>query len=281
MIVVVLQNRTSSAKKYFGFLMGCFLLSFSVFSQDKLFLKNGEIIKCKITALAEKTISYRDTTDFSMVNTISKSEVVLAEYKSGSIYTFNQNADGVPSVINFETSSQRRERKLKEWKKEEETLSSNIVGIHIPDLAFGRFTLSYERLLANKSIGILIPASLSYDMSRLLGAGTGNNYGATNIGVSFIGGIEANYYFDLKPEFKYYFGPRVRYGTDITLGGIEGLSVQLQNGFFKSAGKNVVSSFGWGFGFFKLSQRYVNMPGYEPNQVYPWASFTYRLGFRL
>lgn len=279
MISYIHHSIIKATKIYFKFIL--VLISLSVFSQDKLFLKNGEIIRCKITALADKTISYRDTSDFSTLNTISKSDVVLAEYKSGSIYTFSQNADGVPLVINYETSSQRKERKLKEWKKEEEGLSPNILGIHIPDLAFGRFTISYERLVANKSIGILVPATISYDMYRVLGASRRNNYGATNRGISFIGGIEANYYFDLKPQFKYYFGPRVRYGTDITLGGIEGLSVQLQNGFFKSVGKNIVSSFGWGFGFFKLSQRYVNWPGYEPNQVYPWASFTYRLGFRL
>jgi hypothetical protein len=265
-------------------MLGVFLFVFFssvVSAQDKLFLKNGEIIKCKITALSEKTISYRDTVDFSLVNTISKSEVVLAEYKSGAIYTFNLNPEGIPTVVNYETREQRKERKMKEWKKEEELLSSNIIGVHIPDLLFGRFTLSYERLIANKSLGVLIPASISYDMSRAIGASTGNNFGATNTGIGFIGGVDVNYYFDLKPEFKYYFGPRVRYGRDMTLGGIEGLTVQLQNGFFKSAGKNVVSSFGWGFGFFKLSERYMNMPGYEPNQVYPWASFTYRLAFRL
>ena len=90
-----------------------------------------------------------------------------------------------------------------------------------------------------------------------------------------------NYYYDLKPELKYFFGPRIRYGTDMMLGGIEGLSVQLQNGIFRSRGTKYTSTIGVGFGFFKLSEKYSKYPGYKPKQVYPWASFTWRLGFRL
>ncbi|MDF2452238.1 MAG: hypothetical protein K0S26_1742, partial [Bacteroidota bacterium] len=102
-----------------------------------------------------------------------------------------------------------------------------------------------------------------------------------NVGTGFITGIDVNYYHDLKPELKYYFGPRIRYGTDMTLGGIEGLTFQIQNGIFRSRGKKMTSTLGFGVGFFKLSAKYANRGTFDTKQVYPWASFTWRLGFRL
>jgi len=271
------------------------VFSFRGFSQDKLFLKNGTQVKCKIVAISENTISYRDTLPDAILVTLPKADVLIAEYKSGGVYIFGNTANQfqvVNNTYNNETREQRKERKMKEWKATEQTLSNNILGFYIPELVLGRFTVSYERLFANKSMGIKIPASLTYNPLASAESSTSNS-SSTNTtsssnngvdpqkGVGFITGIDINYYHDLKPELKYYFGPRVRYGTDMILGGIEGLTVQLQNGIFRSRGKRFTSTLGVGFGFFKLSDKYSNYPGYEPKQVYPWASFTWRMGFRL
>jgi hypothetical protein len=292
-------------------------VSLSNLAQDKVFLRNGKIIPCKIVAVSEKTISYRDTIPDSPIVTLSKNDVLLTEYKTGTIYMFSQEPN-TTNTVNFatdnvaapeinETREQRKERKMKEWKEKEALLPNNILGFYIPELALGRLTVSYERLFANKSIGVTIPFSLTYNSFRILNAlaynasssnssssssssngSTSSNNTTTNNnnsnqprGTGFITGIDVNYYYDLKPELKYYFGPRLRYGTDMMLGGIEGLTFQLQNGIFKSSGKRTTSTLGFGVGFFKLSQKYVNYSGYEPKQVYPWASFTWRLGFRL
>lgn len=294
-------------------------VSLSNLAQDKVFLRNGKIIPCKIIAVSEKTISYRDTIPNSLIVTLSKNEVLLTEYKTGVIYMFSEEQSKV-NTVNFgnetvinpeinETREQRKERKMKEWKEKEALLPNNILGFYIPELALGRLTVSYERLFANKSIGITIPFSLTYNSFRILNAlaynassnnssssssssngtttsssnntTTNNNNSNQTRGTGFITGIDVNYYYDLKPELKYYFGPRLRYGTDMMLGGIEGLTFQLQNGIFRSRGKKMTSTLGFGVGFFKLSQKYVNYAGYEPKQVYPWASFTWRLGFRL
>ena len=274
--------------------------SVKMLSQDKLFLKNGTIVKCKIMAISEITVSYRDTLGNDPLITIPKVDVLIAEYKAGGIYIFGQEKKmEVIGPNGNETREQRQERKMNEWKDLEATLPNGILGFYIPELALGRLTISYERLLANKSMGIKVPFSLTYNpmvalynastTSSSTSTGTNSSGGSSSSGtrqeptrgVGFITGVDINYYHDLKPQLKYYFGPRIRYGTDMLLGGIEGLTVQLQNGIFKSSGKRMTSTLGVGFGFFKLSQKYANYPGYEPKQVYPWASFTWRLGFRL
>ena len=84
-----------------------------------------------------------------------------------------------------------------------------------------------------------------------------------------------------EPETKYYFGPRIRYGTDILLGSIEGMTFQIQNGIMLTSGKNFATNVGFGVGFFKLSGKYSNYPGYSSKQVYPWMSITWRTCYRF
>lgn len=285
-------------------------------AQDKVFLRDGKVIPCKIVAISGKTISYRDTTANATLVTLSKNEVLLTEYQSGTIYMFGKDEPSEFKVennsTNFssmpemnETREQRLARKMKEWKEKEALLPNGILGFYIPDLVFGRLTVSYERLLANKSMGIKIPISLTYDGLGFLAENSSNTSSSStntntssnnnnnnnnnsnnppvkrNRGTGFITGIDVNYYYDLKPQLKYFFGPRIRYGTDMTLGGIEGLTFQIQNGIFKSSGKKMTSTIGFGVGFFKLSAKYANRGTFDTKQVYPWASFTWRLGFRL
>lgn len=262
------------------------MVSQKLFSQDKLIFKNGSVLKCKLIAISENTITYKDTVEDAPAHTVPKSELLIAEYKSSAIYVFGNGKNNQFQVVtnSMESREQRKERKLKEWKALEPTLSNNILGFYIPELLFGRLTISYERLFANKSMGITIPASLTYNPFGFMSdTSNTNNNGSLGQqrGVNFIGGLDVNYYHDLKPELKYFFGPRIRYGTDMMLGGLEGLSAQLQNGIFRSRGKRFTSTIAIGFGFFKLSEKYARYPGYEPKQVYPWGSFTWRMGFRL
>lgn len=294
------------------------LVSLTSRAQDKVFLRNGKVIPCKIEAISENTITYKDTVSGSSLVTLSKNEVLLTEYNSGTIYMFSKDSPSfnvVKSSSSYsvapdfnETREQRKERKMKEWKEKEALLSNNILGFYIPELVLGRLTVSFERLFANKSMGIKIPVSLTYDGLGALAENSANNSSSTNTnssstntntsstntnsnttnsqvkrnrGTGFITGMDVNYYHDLKPGLKYYFGPRVRYGTDMTLGGIEGLTFQIQNGIFRSRGKRMTSTLGFGVGFFKLSARYANSKTYDSKQIYPWASFTWRLGFRL
>jgi|GEM_PF-1084767 len=309
-------------KKRYNIYLGVLVLLFvslKSIAQDKVFLRDGKVISCKIIAISENTITYKDTTANSNQITISKNDVLLTEYKTGEIYmfkkeesTFKVEKEGAvsssspnqPEII--ETREQRKERRMKEWKAEEALLGNNIIGFYIPELVLGRLTVSYERLLANKSMGIKIPFSLTYNPFAALSSrnssssttntsssttntntnSTNNNNSNNNTeqptrGTGFITGIDVNYYHDLKPNLKYYFGPRLRYGTDMMLGAMEGLTFQLQNGIFRSRGKRMTSTIGFGVGFFKLSDKYANTGNYDVKHIYPWASFTWRLGFRL
>ncbi len=292
------------------FIFVLFVAALNAVAQDKLFFRNNTTVVCKIVSITDNMISYRDTVANAPVVTVAKTDVLIAEYKTGEVYIFGKEKkfEVVAAVLPDETREQRKERKMREWKDKEALLPNGILGFYIPELAFGRLTVSYERLLSNKSIGIKIPFSLTYDGLGALAENSANNSSSNsnnsststgtnsstsssnnstkaavsrNRGTGIITGIDISYYHDLKPQLKYYFGPRVRYGTDMTLGGIEGLTVQLQNGIMKSSGKRFTSTLGFGIGFFKLSEKYSRYGGYEPNQVYPWGSFTWRLGFRL
>ena len=257
-----------------------------------LFFKNGKRLNTKIIAISQKTITYRDTVEGAVLTTVAKDDVLLAEYKSGEMYVFGTESNtSSDSFIISETREERKERRLKEWRAKEQELPNGILGFYLPELVLGRLTVSYERLFADKTMGVTIPLSITYDPSSILisssstssssNSNTTNSTPSQNKSIGIITGLDINYYYELKPALKYYFGPRIRYGTDQLLGGIEGLSVQLQNGILKSKGNKFTSTFGIGVGFFKLSDKYAKLPGYEPKQVYPWASITWRLGFRL
>lgn len=314
----------SNKYKFHSIIVVLLFVSLNTFAQDKVFLRNGKTIFCKIIAISENTITYKDTIANAPNITVSKQDVLLTEYQTGAIYMFekapttnitNPSSSLVITSDVIETREQRKERKMKEWKEKEALLSNNILGFYIPELILGRLTVSYERLFANKSVGIKIPFSLTYDALGALAEFSSNSSNASansnssnnnnnttnnntntnssssntttngvvqrNRGTGFITGIDVNYYHDLKPQLKYFFGPRIRYGTDMMLGGIEGLTFQIQNGIFKSSGKRTTSTIGFGVGFFKLSEKYASAGRFDNKQVYPWASFTWRLGFRL
>jgi hypothetical protein len=284
--------------KIYIILTSLILVSNVFYAQDKLFFRNGTTVICKISAISENTITYKDTLANSLANTVSKKEILIAEFKTGQIYIFGSTEKLLNTNIDltFETREQRKERKMKEWQEKEQQLPNGILGFYPVQIIAGRFTVSYERLFANKTMGVTVPVSLTYDMLSVLNAlstpsasSTGTSSSTTTnpstqptqSGVGIISGIDLNYYHDLKPQLKYFFGPRFRYGSAMTFGGIEYLSFQIQNGIMKSSGKKLTNTLSIGVGFFKLSEKYANYPGYEPNQVYPTCSVTWRLGFRL
>lgn len=254
------------------------------FAQDKLFLKNGTKLNCKLVAIAKNTITYRDS--INNLKTVLKSDAIIAEYATGEVYIFS----GEKIVTENDTSTKPLTNKevnellFKEWKKKEKTWGNSIIGCCPFQLFVGRATVSYEYLFSEKSIGVLIPFSLTFNPYSGNNSSSGSSSNNSNIrpsGTGLISGFDVNYYYDIEDGLKYYFGPRVRYGTDVLLGSIEGLTVQLQNGIMICESEEFVANAGMGVGFFKLSEKYSNWAGYEPNQVYPWMSFTLRIGYRF
>jgi len=180
-------------------------------------------------------------------------------------------------VVKFKNDKQNNHLKQNDGKEKAVNMSDHILGFYFRQLAFGRLTFSYERLLANKTIGINLPVSLTYNPYGESKSVSKNKYSD----VGFIVGVDINSYHDLNSSLKYYVGPRIRYGKDMLLGGIEGLTFQIQNGLFRSIGNKVITSVGVGFGFFKLSENYAARNVFNGKQVYPWGSISLRLGLRL
>lgn len=278
-----------------------YILVFSLFyligglhAQDKVIFKDGRKLHCKILAINPNTITYKDSANADKMITVAKNDVLMAEYKSGSVYIFG-NTTSTPSnsIVN-----KPRDRKA-EIREREKTFANNIIGIQIPDLAFGRLTLSYERLFFDKQIGVAVPLSMSFDR-RILSLASANTSSSsstssssngtttstssqsdkirTNLG--FITGFDVNYYFESRSHTRFFIGPRVRYGTDVTMQNITAYSVQCQNGILiGSRSGKLASTLAIGFGFVRIiASPFGN--GINPNQSYPWASFTFRLGFR-
>jgi hypothetical protein len=150
---------------------------------------------------------------------------------------------------------------------------------------WGRLSFSYERLVMEKRIGVVIPFTLTFDPRVLIPGGsndtlvnTASNRIRRNTG--YITGFDLNYYYETRSYSKFFFGPRFRYGTDVNLANITGYTIQFQNGFLlcDSKGK-MATTFALGFGFARI----ISTPfssGFNAKQSYPWMSFTLRLGFR-
>jgi hypothetical protein len=258
------------------------LIFFSAFgffkAQDKLIFKTGKKVNCKVLSIDASTVSYSDSV--STQKTAAKKDLIMAE-KNGAVFIFGASENSFPT---YSTSSDKpfdyNESRAKARKEKEKTFSNNIIGIQIPDLVFGRLTMTYERLFNEKQIGITIPASLSYDPRILFSglqdtASVRQNPIRTNVG--FITGLDINYYFARKSYSKFFVGPRLRYGTDVYLQNLTGYSVQLQNGFLAcSSNGKMASTFAFGVGFVRVT----SFNGIDPRQSFPWMSVTIRIGFR-
>lgn len=248
-------------------------------AQDKVVFKDGRKLNCKIMAINPSTITYKDSATAEKMITVPKTDVLIAEFKSGSVYIFGNDK---PAAAITPSNSKPKDR-MAEIREKEQSFGNNIIGFQIPDLIFGRLTFTYERLFLDKQIGIAVPISLSYD-SRILLQGlstdTASNNSKTNKDLGYVTGLDLNYYFETKGYSKFFIGPRFRYGTDANLGNVTAYTIQLQNGFLLCNSKGrFASTLAIGFGFARI----LAVPGgggINPNQSYPWGSFTFRLAFR-
>jgi len=248
-------------------------------AQDKVVFKDGRKYNCKIVAINPTTITYKDSASAEKMITIAKNDVLMAEFKSGSVYVFGNNEPS--SVLPSNNTKPKSKRELN--RETEQSFSNNIIGVQIPDIFFGRLTLTYERLFLDKTMGIVIPISLTYDpriLYRGLSTDTANGASVVRRNLSYVTGLDLNYYFETRSHSKFFVGPRFRYGTDVFVSNVTAYSVQFQNGFLicSSNGK-LASTFALGFGFARVLASPLGN-AFDPKQSYPWASFTFRLGFR-
>ncbi len=267
--------------RFYIFIFLALVVCVNSFAQDKLFLRSGEKINCRIISVNLKTIDFKDSTASSYLLSIEKGDVLMAEFKNGDVYIFgNEN-----SKSNTPKTKYDRELDKKAMIREKErSFKDNIFGFQPIDIAWGRLTFTYERLFMDKRMGVVIPFSLTYDPRVLIPNSSSDTIVNTREKVrhntGLITGFDLNYYYETKSHTKFFFGPRFRYGQDVNLSNITAYTVQFQQGFLlcDSKGK-MATTVAFGFGFARI----ISTPfssAYNSKQSYPWASFTLRIGIR-
>jgi hypothetical protein len=260
-----------------------FLLAFvPAKAQDKLFLKNGEKKICRIIAINVGTVDFKDTMRNAELQTIGRSDILMAE-KNGEVIIFGTEPNS--NSTSAERKNTRIENKKAAIREKEQSFKNGIIGWQPLDLLWGRLTFTYERLLMDKKLGVVVPLILSFDPRVLMPQGNSNDTVVNTStpvrrNTAVITGLDLNYYYETRSHSKFFFGPRFRYGTDVNLANITGYTIQFQNGFLlcDSKGK-FASTFALGFGFARITSTPFSSP-FNPRQSFPWMSFTLRLGFR-
>jgi len=155
----------------------------------------------------------------------------------------------------------------------------NAIGMQPLGILGGRVTFVYERLSKSGKLGLCLPFSLTFDPFGIFytsAADTSVDSPEHIPGVSYITGLDINYYFMEKKSSRLYMGPRFRFGTDQMMRGIEGYSLQYQFGCLFRSGKKFSQHLSMGYGFVKL-QNVPSSSTFDPEQLYGWVSLNYRL----
>lgn len=246
-------------KGLFGILlfMACF-----VKAQDKLVFTNGNLVHGKFLSVSSSRVYFvcKDSVQTSMFD---RKSVLFVETEAGNVQVFGT----------------RQEPKRSQPGKTHDSIAfRNIAGLQPFGILVGRLSLCYERLSGNGQLGLVLPFSLTFDPSAFY-----NQFRDTALdvipGLSFITGLDLNYYLKVNRQHRAFIGPRLRYGTDLLMGGIEGLSLQFQMGWCYWSARRLVQHLSFGYGFVQV----LNVPsgsGINPDQLYGWFSLNYRVGLR-
>jgi hypothetical protein len=236
---------------------------FSGLAQDKLFLRNGSVITGDLISIG-KEILYFKKIDTSGTLRINRSDAILLSDDNGKSYVF------------------AAELKEKNKTNNNPSLKRNFLGAQPLGLLFGRATFVYERLNKNGNVGLVLPFSLTFDpFGKIYNSRLDTTTGRGRIpGIKFIAGIDINFYPGSGEPVRFFFGPRVRYGTDLFLRSIEAYTYQTQLGWrFTGNEIPVVHHLSVGFGFVRI----VSAPTgnlINPRQSFGWLSLNYRVSLR-
>lgn len=223
------------------------------------------MLQGKFVSLAAQQVFYIPK-DSSEVSSIEKTQVLLIECLNGDRYLI--------------ANGQKKNRPAAPDSSKLPSLR-NSIGMQPFGVLAGRVTFVYERLSKSGRFGLCIPFSLTFDPFGVFytsAADTSVDSPEHIPGVSYITGLDVNYYFKENKQYHLFMGPRFRYGTDQMMRGVEGYSLQYQFGWLFRGGKSFSQHLSVGYGFLKL----LNVPGsstFDPEQLYGWMSINYRIGF--
>lgn len=240
------------------------LICFKVQAQDKLYFTDGTIRNGIIISNAKESLYFK-VNDTSQTEIISKSLLILVEDYKGTRYLYG---------------SAQEEKKQNQMPIVEGASRRNIFTWQPFGGFFGRLSFQYERLTKDLKLGIVIPFALTFNpFGTVYPARDDSNY-TEPTGTSFITGLDLNFYLDRSERVQFFLGPRIRYGTDMMLGEIEGYTIQTQFGWKVGSPKaRFVQHISFGFGFLRVIS-VAAAQTVDPKQSYPWGSVNYRLGIR-
>lgn len=244
-----------------------FLFSLNFSAQDKLFLKNDTLIKAQVYSISNELIFIKDNDTSLITKSIPKADVLLIEKENGDIFVFSEQS-----------------KKLITEKTESHPPKRNILETHPLGFLTGRITLVYERLNKNNTVGFVFPLSLSFDPIGIIYKPTNDSTGRNSIehikGFSFISGIDINFYMNENKFAQFYIGPRIRYGNDMFLRGIEAYTAQTQFGIKLSDDKDyLIQHISIGFGFARIFSSPAGTL-LSTKQLFAWGSINYKIGIK-
>jgi hypothetical protein len=239
-------------------------------AQDKVFFLNGQVKKGIVVSIARDAVFFK-TSDTSTIQRIPKTELLLVE-----------NYKGVRYVFGREPAKDPREN-ARDTLRIAANPKQHYLGIQPLGILAGRGTLVYEHFTKNNRIGFVIPLSVTFDPFGTLyntRIDTSRNAIRRISGINFIAGMDVNFYIGKKSSPRFFLGPRVRYGTDLFLRGIEAYSLQTQVGWKIEDDRGIFTQhLSVGFGFVRILSSPLGTL-INPRQSYGWYSLNYRLGVR-
>ena len=173
-------------KAIFTLMMMSFV--FALQAQDFIYLRDGGRVQAKVQSVDKKNVMYRNFNDSSSpLYSLKKSQIMMIAYEKGNVQLFKKESAIIQHYL---------------FKK-------NFVSYHLADLIINDFTLSYEHLFKNGTIGVQIPLSFGY-----------NHYeGFNGFSNRFYTGIYLNFYPTGQGKWRYFMGPGVRVGKGEHRGG--------------------------------------------------------------
>lgn len=167
-------------------------LSTSVFSQDRVYLLEGDVIDVKVTEIGAKELVYKKYTNPTGPDyKVKLQEIERVVYENGEIDVFNEAKSQNDSPFKVLPSE----------------LGNNIIYLNVVDILFQNITVGYERILGeNRKLGIRIPVSFSL-------YGNNNNDILFNTYNVFYSGIDLNFYPFGQRQASFFIGPVLRSGV--------------------------------------------------------------------
>ncbi len=143
------------------------LLTSLIYSQDKIYFKDGTEVLTKIIEINTTEIKYKKFSNIEgPLYTISKSNVLMIIYKNGDTEVIAKKNDVIIPPTNSEPEVE--EKQIKEKVKFVNVYGKNIFSINIVPFLFKDFNISYERFFAKQKLAIKIPFYLDYSSPNFL-----------------------------------------------------------------------------------------------------------------